>query len=126
MNLEINQSTPQIEVNPRYRYNFMDVTVRKDEVYQFICSGRWVDLCIPTDEGGFKGRFMFGQRKKISPEDNWLALMGSINMEGHFLIGKNERVTMPKDGSLYCFANDWESKLHNNWGRIKITITRLS
>lgn len=62
-----------------------------------------------------------------SPAHNWFALMGALDAdEGTaFSVGRHVKYQPTRDGELCCYANDVPLCYANNWGALKLTVTRL-
>lgn len=130
MKLEIGQSKT-LKIDPALKWQDTDVDISAGEEYKFTARGTWVDLFIVTNADGFKGKLIMPKSdRKRAPEFNWFALMGSLNENDavYFLIGKEKQKIFNSSGRLFCFANDMKSGgfyLNNNWGNVKLTITRV-
>lgn len=120
-----------VRVNPSEEWFDTEVDVEEGQEYQFTAKGSWVDWFIPTDADGFRGKWMrVDENRKRVPNENFLALMGSINKNDkqYFRIGCKLTTTFTEAGRLYCFANDVKKGrffLRNNWGCVSLKIKRL-
>jgi hypothetical protein len=63
------------------------------------------------------------------PEGNWFVLAGAVRAGmdcQYFVVGGSRAVRMPTSGQLAFFANDVPGFYWNNFGSIRLDITRLS
>jgi len=119
---------PQIiSINSKLIWNPTHIEISKGEEYKFEADGLWKDLLKKCDADGYTNLYMsIYNGLKRSRENNWFALMGSINKAGDFLIGKNNQIVFNQDGNLYCYANDVKGFYWNNSGKLFLKITRIS
>jgi hypothetical protein len=107
-------------------WNETEIEVQNGEEYKFEAVGLWKDLLMKCDADGYTSLYMsLYNRWKRSRENNWFALMGSINQTDDFLIGKGNQKKINKSGKLFCYANDVKGFYWNNSGQISLTITRI-
>jgi len=115
MKLNINESKT-ISICSKIFWNETDIEIQNGEEYNFAAEGQWKDLLMKCDADGYTSLYMSLYNKwKRSKENNWFALMGSINQTNDFLIGKTNQKTFDESGKLF-----W-----NNFGEISLTITRI-
>lgn len=125
MKLDINQSQT-FTICSREFWNETGIEIQAGEVYKFVAEGLWKDLLMKRDADGYTSLYMnLYNRWKRSRENNWFALMGSINQTADFLIGKNNQIVFNKDGKLFCYANDIKGFYWNNSGQLSLKITRI-
>jgi len=93
-------------------WNETGIEILSVEEYWFIAEGFWKDLLGNRDANGCTSSYMdLFNRRKRSPENNWFALIGSIEKTNHFLIGANNQIVFDKSGKLFCYANDMKGFL---------------
>ena len=118
-----------VDIYARKFWNRTSIHLEVGANYHFKATGKWTDLIIETDADGFQRRYLqpFEAFRRV-PTQNWFALIGTVDrmMTTAFLIGKEVTLTPPKSGELVCFANDVSSMYWNNWGRLRLTVTRLT
>jgi hypothetical protein len=57
---------------------------------------------------------------------HWYELCGSFGDDGdQFVVGLHTIVTAPADGAIYLFANDAKDRYGNNYGALRVRLTRL-
>ena len=99
--------------------------VKQGATYAFTASGRWQD----EDANGYDRAWLrpfTGLR--VMPKAQWFALVGSIDQDTDtaFLIGASYPSWIaPKNGVLYCCANDIPWMYWNNSGAVELTCTEL-
>ena len=61
------------------------------------------------------------------PDANWFCLCAAIGTDEHSYmeIGKHKDIHISQSGELTFFANDLDSRYHNNWGYIEVNVTRI-
>ncbi|MBO9125896.1 MULTISPECIES: hypothetical protein [unclassified Rhizobium] len=103
--------------------------IRQGATYAFTASGTWTDWKIDEDANGYDRTWLrpfTGLR--VMPKAQWFALIGSIDQdtETAFLIGASYPSWIaPKNGVLYCCANDIPWMYWNNSGAVELTCTEL-
>jgi hypothetical protein len=130
----------EVLVEADRKFNFSGIQGKENEEYEIISPGdqQWNDAEIPCDADGWtrndidKGLLEFfikGKEKdrRMSKVD-WFCLCGAIGTSkvSFEAIGKYGKRKMKKAGELTFFANDLDTKYHNNWGTIEIVVKRLS
>lgn len=114
-----------IVIKARKTWNETDIEVAPGEEYDFEASGQWKDLLEKTDADGYTNAYMeLWNALKRSKGNLWFALIGSVDKNGDFLIGKQKTVAIQEKGLLYFFANDARFFYWNNSGKLQLTITR--
>jgi hypothetical protein len=125
MRLQVNQSFMCV-INAAMPFNNTGLVVSTGEEYEFKAKGKWKDLLIECEASGYKNFYMsIFKRLKRSRDNNWFALIGSIDKTDYFLLGKQINKRFEISGTLYCFANDAERFYWNNSGSVELTIKRL-
>jgi hypothetical protein len=121
-----------LKVNPRNYWTDTGINVESGQSYAFKARGIWVDWIWPSDADGYRGRLLsWAKDKKRLPDQNWFALIGSLNRNDNdcYLIGCDNKINFNGSGTITCFANDMKSGWFyrvNNWGKVKLTISRVS
>ena len=88
----------------------------------------WTDFFICTGVSGFDrphlNRF---RRMRRVPDAKWFALICTLDRRKteYFVIGTGRVYQPPDDGELVCFANDVCCMYWNNWGSIRLRISRV-
>lgn len=95
--------------------------------YAFAASGLWWDLIVPAGPDGYDTSLFgpFAHKRRV-PWADWFTLMGSLDEDpaGAVAIGRTSEHSFTKAGELVCFANDLDAMYWNNWGHLKLTVTR--
>lgn len=135
------QTLPQsIRISAKDTGTDTTVDMAPGEEYELTATGLWWDLYIPSSPNGFfflqqvlVERFLpeflverfFRPRHRAS---NFFALIGCLDRrpDQQFFIGKYCKYTPAVAGRLFCFANDVPGFYWNNWGKVDLTIKRLS
>jgi len=129
-----------VDIVARRYWNDTGLYVTTGQRYRLTARGTWTDFYIPCAADGYKapGWLLQGplglltrtiQRLRRAPEGNWFVLAGAIRAAGHyqyFVSGSSREVHMPASGHLEFFANDVPGFYWNNFGSIRLEITRLS
>ncbi len=102
------------------------IEVQQGEIYTFSAEGTWTDLVFTTDADGYTNWYisLFDGLKRMQGED-WFKLIGAIDKNNLFPIGKSNTLTMSQSGQLNLFANDANGFYLNNFGHIHLTVTRI-
>ena len=137
--LEVGEKITVNIVARRY-WNDTGLHVTAGQCYQLAARGTWIDFYIPCAADGYPtpGWLLRGplglptriaQRLRRVPEGNWFVLAGAVRAGGdcqYFASGGSREVRMPASGQLALFANDVPGFYWNNFGSIRLEITRLS
>jgi hypothetical protein len=127
--LGVNQSLV-VEIVADKHWNHTKIILQKDATYEFNVPDAqdWKDWFISTDANGFSKWYLeVFEKKRRYPTANWFALIGTIDKEVPFIIGKTLTSFRPKQsGELICYANDLPTMYHNNKGKLDLTVSRLS
>lgn len=116
----------KVTINARDVWNDTGIDVNAGETYSFRANGLWTDLIKSCDANGYTNAYMrLFDRWKRSRDNDWFALIGSLNQSGDFLIGTQKTIDFNTEGRLYCFANDVPHFYWNNRGSLTLEITRL-
>jgi hypothetical protein len=103
----------------------------KDETYSFhvLSPDRWWDFYYPTSSRGYNSLPLFQARlehKRRVPSAPWFALCGAVGPSGAaFQIETEKNKTMPETGEIGLFPNDVQCAYWNNWGSLRVRVTRL-
>ena len=99
--------------------------VQQGESYTFSASGTWTDLFFTCDADGYTNWYiaLYNGLKRMQGE-NFFKLIGAINQNNLFAIGKSNTITIQNNGELNLFANDANGFYFNNFGHVHLTITR--
>lgn len=125
MRIELN-SPVTVTIKSKLVWNETEIEIHNGEVYEFQANGEWKDLFKKCDADGYNNSYMSLYNSfKRSKENNWFALIGSINQNNDFLIGKKKQVTFSENGNFSCYANDVKGFYWNNFGELSLTITRI-
>lgn len=129
-------------VRAAYKYNWSGVRLVQGAHYRFEIPGdqRWMDAAISCGPDGWRSEDLpwyqeavvgwFEDRRRLPPA-NWFELVGSLGDEGDAFFriahgGEDHIYTAPRDGDLYAFANDLDSRYGNNSGSLLVTVTRVA
>ncbi len=137
--LEVGEKTT-VDIMARRYWNDTGLHVTADQRYQLAAHGTWIDFYIPCAADGYRtpGWLLRGplgplgriaQRLRRMPEGNWFVLAGAVRARTdcrYFVVGGSREVRMPASGQLVFFANDVPGFYWNNFGSIRLEITRLS
>jgi hypothetical protein len=123
--------TIDITVHARAKWGATPLWLSKGERYRFAASGAWHDANIATGPAGYEspsiGFRLLASFRRVK-EANWFALIGTIQQseDSALIIGQGADLEIPRDGPLYCFANDLPFMYFNNSGQVSVAVTRLS
>ncbi|MEN3368526.1 MAG: hypothetical protein V7609_669 [Verrucomicrobiota bacterium] len=120
-----------VVVLARSQWTSTGVYARPGETYRFqgLPPDRWYDLIIVTNSCGYPSQSSIQRRaekcRRVASAP-WFALCASVEPTGtpFVLCGKSE-VPIPARGEIGLFANDAPAAYWNNFGRLKVRITRL-
>jgi hypothetical protein len=107
-------------------WNKTNVDVKPGERYLFTAEGEWRDLFHKHNADGklhdsmkhFTG--MLRHKNKL-----FFTLIGSIDREEDFVVGKSLDKTFDRTGRLWFYANDVPLFYWNNTGKLKLKIKRI-
>jgi hypothetical protein len=128
--MKLNEEAQGI-VRARAQWNQTGVALVAGETYDFVAAGCWTDLVIPHGPGGDPSDSAYMrlfERWRRVPSANWFTLIGIIDaqMQSAFVIGSRCRHTPQVTGQLTCFANDVSGFYWNNFGAVRLTVTRVA
>ena len=125
MRLTVND-TISIQIYSSNFWNDTDIDIQTGDEYKFEATGFWKDLFLTIDADGYSNLYvsLFNKFKR-SKNNQWFALMGSLNHTGDFLIGKDNQIVFNVEGKLSCYANDVKGFYWNNSGQVLLRVTRL-
>ena len=129
-----------IDVIARRYWNDTGLQVTAGQRYQLAARGTWVDFYIPCGADGYQAPgwllrgplglpTRFTQALRRAPEGNWFVLVGAVRAAGDcqcFIAGSSREVRMPASGQLAFFANDVPGFYWNNFGSVRLEITRFA
>jgi hypothetical protein len=113
----------------RRRWNDTGITLVAGQEYQFRAEGTWIDWFVTCDAEGYESINAvqrLSESLRRAPSERWFALMGTIDRDtrGLFHIGREAIFSPCSSGVLCCFANDVSLAYWNNFGAIRLTVTR--
>ncbi len=113
-----------VEICSRPLWNQTDIQLIPGS-YEMKARGTWVDFYIPCGPNGYRKIFPGTLR---FPNASIFALIGAIGMDeaNRFVIGEHLRIDISGIGELCCYANDLLGWYWNNWGKLTLTVSRLS
>ena len=118
------------DVFSRCLWNRSGIQLENGNAYKIEVTGNqwWVDFYIPTGADGYSFPLLRSyESSRRVPNQNWFKLIGTIgnNIQNPIIIGRKfEDYIRLETGELFCFANDMETMYWNNWGSLRITVTR--
>jgi hypothetical protein len=113
------------------------IAVCKNQHYEVTLTDtrHWKDGEVNSNpvDGWEESKFVgwLGQRYKRSNKTGWYALTGSIDKDDEttfpvlFSESEPNTITIPKDGTLYFYANDMMGRYFNNFGYVTLKIKRI-
>ncbi|MGJ7518040.1 hypothetical protein ACSFE6_27340 [Pseudomonas baetica] len=114
----------------RVPWNDTRIDLIEGGLYRFTADGTWWDLVIRTDADGYPTKG-WPQRhfesRRVLPDALWFCLLGVIaNKEGTaFVMGRSGEVEAQGNGRLFCCANDAPGFYFNNFGKLRLEVTRI-
>jgi hypothetical protein len=132
----------EIDVPSHREWVDTGVDVEPGDVLELTATGFWWDAWIRTSSDGYSAPLFYkaGKTPRILDGDKYFRLMGRIGdrsgppstdtqLSAHgpdatFAIGRHVVRTAERSGRLYVFANDRQGYYWNNWGQVRLTITR--
>ncbi len=141
--LNTDYSVKEVRVYGCNPWNSSGITVQKNQRYEIkLKEGptgtvNWVDGDVISDPvDGWKGFYnnfkgWFIQSYKRSDHTNWYAVTGSVSKDDDCTFSvlskfpEEAAVTIPRNGTLYFFANDMKGRYFNNHGYAVLEIKRI-
>ncbi len=116
----------------RKKWNSTGINLVVNQDYHLTVSTneKWIDWFVSCNADGFPSSNWIlknSERLRRSPQENWFALMGTINFDTDnlFKIGTDKILQANQSGILTCFANDIPFMYWNNKGSIQLIVTRI-
>lgn len=125
-----------VEVSARRMWVETPVWVQPGDRLEFRAEGTWVDAYIPCSADGYPAAILYALHlpPRIADNGRYLRLMGRIAPGGvaptkdlptaTFPIGTRCQFRAEQAGRLFVFANDRVGFYWNNWGSLKLTVSR--
>ena len=90
-----------LDVDSYKHWNSSSLNVQQGETYTFSAQGTWTDLFFTSDADGYTNWYisLYNGLKRMQNE-NWFKLIGAIDQENLFAIGKSNTITMQHSGCL--------------------------
>ena len=117
-----------VTIRSHEKWNHTGVLLDRGVRYRFVAKGIWCDFYKPVTADGYDSLLFTPAENKLRGKDmNWFSLVGCVgeNQDNVFLIGRKREFIAMDDGELTCFANDVSNMYWNNWGSVRLTVTRL-
>lgn len=118
----------RVFANP-LKHSFKAVKVLKNQMYKITVPRNqvWIDLFIPCGPEGFSNPIINDEDLKI-PTAKCFSLCCSVgDIKDTFkFVGRESVVKISHDGDLIFWPNDHPKFYRNNFGSLKISITRIS
>ena len=120
-----------VDISSRKKYSKHQLNVSASQKYAFKVdrqASKWWDLIIPTRGEGWDSIISPKNGRRV-PSKPLLHLCGCMDYDdtSAFGIGLELKHWSPRqDGILSFFANDYSAMYFNNWGRIRLGITRMN
>lgn len=120
-----------VVVPARSQWTSTGVYARPGEKYRFqsLPPDRWYDLIKPSTSRGYPSLSSIqrsAEKCRRVPSAPWFALCASVEPTGTpFVVCGKSEVPIPARGEIGLFANDAPGAYWNNFGRLKVRITRL-
>ena len=129
--LEIGESSTVISVSARNPWNDSGIDLAIGAKYDFVATGHWKDACKECDADGYPSTPLLKlfERFRRVPQAPYFKLIGTIERSLHdaIVIGSSLlHFAPPRDGQLYCFANDVRLMYSNNAGCVELRVTRTA
>ena len=125
------QEVAQTIVHARKPWNYTGIMLVAGETYDLAATGCWTDLVIPHGPAGDPSNSAYMrlfERWRRVPSANWFTLIGALDaqMPSAFVIGAHCLYTPDRSGQLTCFANDVSGFYWNNFGAVRLKVTRVA
>lgn len=112
------------------KWNRTGILLEAGKTYLFHARGTWKDWYITCGPAGYaRTSLKFFERFRRVPEADWFSIIGAYDGDpatsfdiGGILTRKNGSHTAPRDGELWCFANDLPWMYWNNSGAIELQV----
>jgi hypothetical protein len=129
--LEIGESSTVISVSARNPWNDSGIDLAVGAKYTFAATGLWKDACIECGPEGYESTPLLKlfERFRRVPNARYFKLIGTIGrtLDDFIIIGSSlPHFAPPRDGQLYCFANDVRLMYWNNAGCVELRVTRTA
>jgi hypothetical protein len=117
-------------VRARLRWNDTGIVLSAGETYRFAATGCWIDWFIRHGPGGDPSTIAYLrclEPLRVMPHAHWFALIGALDrdMRTAFVIGEGDVWRPESSGELTCFANDVPGFFWNNWGDVRLDVSRI-
>jgi hypothetical protein len=116
----------------KQKWNNTGINLVDNQEYHLRSSAneKWIDWFIQCNADGFASSHWIlknSERLRRAPQENWFALIGTINfnINNLFKIGTDKILQANQSGILSCFANDIPFMYWNNKGSIQLIVTRI-
>lgn len=121
--------TVEVVIFARDFYSRHSLAIEPNETYQVTCKRkqRWWDWFIPSSPAGYRNILVEWAGLRLETA-RCFCLCGAFDKDENqlFKIGKSCNIgPQQKKVALYFFANDCKKAYWNNWGKIKVVISRL-
>jgi hypothetical protein len=113
------------------RWTQTGVMLRKGHTYRITARGSWQDKDTSCGPGGYASNSLvlrLAEPLRRKWHANWFALIGAQRslFTRRFVISDSVTYQAPRDGRLWCFANDAWFMYFNNKGSVEVTIEELA
>ena len=124
----------------RLKFNWARVSLKEGQQYKIWTnkSDTWDDAAITCNASGWKSEELgflkesvvkVVEKKRRCPDADWFELVGAYDNDKGldcFRIGEGTTFTAERDGELYLYANDLNTRYANNAGLIRVFIERVA
>lgn len=123
-------TTIQQEIFAGTYWNDVGIDLAAAGVYEFAAEGTWMDAHFASGPAGSDSQNLvmtWFEPFRRMPHAPWMCLIGTIGKDSTsaFAIGTGAQITAPRDGRLFCFANDVPGFYFNNSRSLMLAVTRL-
>lgn len=119
-----------LEIKSREKYSSQQIAIKIGEKYEIAFNSpqdKWYDLGIPSTAQGYENISinLFNLKMRVL-DAKCFALCGCFDEDDEtaFLIGLRKTIEVKNDKILSFFANDVKGFYWNNFGKLKVKITR--